>query len=109
MNMFGEIVKQLKLPSTNLVLDCCTRWNATFFILSAALKFKEVFPRFAQRNPNYLFLPSEEDWIKVDEVCSFLEEFNEAINVISGAISLPTFLTFIDFTCFPTFLTFIDF
>ena len=48
MNLFGEIVKQLKLPETSLVLDCCTRWNATFFILSAALKFKDVFPRFAQ-------------------------------------------------------------
>ena len=101
--MFGEIVKQLKLPSRNLVLDYCTRWNVTYFMLSAALKFKDVFPRFAQRDLNYLFLPSEEDWIKVDEVCSFLEEFNEVTNVISGTIYLPTFLTFIDFACFPTF------
>lgn len=59
--MFGKIVKQLKLPLRSLVLDCCTRWNAIYFMLSTALKFKDVFLRYAQRDPNYLFLPSEED------------------------------------------------
>ncbi|XP_074570531.1 zinc finger BED domain-containing protein RICESLEEPER 2-like [Curcuma longa] len=75
--IFSEISKQLKLSSKKLVLDCCTRWNATFCMLSAALEFKDVFPRYAARDTTYTFLPSEEDWKKVSVVCSFLEEFNE--------------------------------
>ena len=86
LKIFGEIVKQLKLPAKQLILDCCTRWNATFFMLSAALEFKDVFPRYAQRETSYSFLPSEEDWMKVAEVCSFLEEFNEVTKIISGII-----------------------
>ena len=37
LNIFGDIVKQLKLPSKQLILDCCSRWNATYFMLSSAL------------------------------------------------------------------------
>ncbi|XP_042400218.1 zinc finger BED domain-containing protein RICESLEEPER 2-like [Zingiber officinale] len=84
-NIFSEISKQLKLSSKKLVLDCCTRWNATFCILSAALEFKDVFPRYAARDAAYTFLPSEEDWKKVSVVCSFLEEFNEITHLISGS------------------------
>ncbi|XP_050236367.1 zinc finger BED domain-containing protein RICESLEEPER 1-like [Mercurialis annua] len=82
---FGEIVKQLKLSSKQLILDCCTRWNATYFMLSAALEFKDVFPRYQRRDPIYYSLPSDEDWAKIQEVCSFLEEFNEVTNIISGS------------------------
>ncbi|KAG8663591.1 hypothetical protein MANES_01G227067v8 [Manihot esculenta] len=82
--IFSEIAKQLKLPSKKLLLDCGTRWNATYFMLSAALEFKDVFPRYQQRDSSYTYLPSEDDWQKVKEVCSFLEEFNEVTNVISG-------------------------
>ncbi|KAK6149525.1 hypothetical protein DH2020_017050 [Rehmannia glutinosa] len=83
-NMFSEIAKQLQLSSKKLVLDCCTRWNATYYMLSAALEFKDVFPRYQHRDFNYNFLPSEEDWEKVHVVCSFLEEFNEITHIISG-------------------------
>ena len=71
LNIFGDIVKQLKLPSKQLILDCCTKWNATYFMLSSALEFKDVFPRYAQRDLSYMFFPSEEDWMKVAEVFSF--------------------------------------
>ena len=88
LNIFGEIVKQLNLSSKKLILDCCTSWNATFFMLSTALEFKDVFPRYAQREASYLFLPSEDDWMKVAEVCSFLAAFNELTKIISGIIIL---------------------
>ncbi|KAJ6851369.1 zinc finger BED domain-containing protein RICESLEEPER 2-like [Iris pallida] len=54
-------------------------------MLSAALEFKDVFPRYQQRDPTYIYLPSVEDWKKVAEVCSFLEEFNQATQIISGS------------------------
>lgn len=79
-NTFSEIAKQLKLSSKKLMLDCCTRWNATYMMLSAALEFKDVFPRYQQRDTNYNFLPSVEDWKKVEVVCSFLDEVTHLIS-----------------------------
>ena len=43
---FSEIVQQLQLPARRLILDCKTRWNSTYEMLSCAVKFKDVFPRF---------------------------------------------------------------
>ena len=97
LNIFGDIVKQLKLPSKQLILDCYTIWNATYFILSSALEFKDVFPRYAQKDLSYMFLPSEDDWMKVAEVCSFLEEFNEVTKIISGITYLFYFTNIFSF------------
>ncbi|KAG8647212.1 hypothetical protein MANES_09G066201v8 [Manihot esculenta] len=54
--IFSEIAKQLKLPFKKLLLDCGTRWNATYFMLSA------------QRDSSY----------------TDLSKFNEVTNVISS-------------------------
>ncbi|KAK8574980.1 hypothetical protein V6N12_062657 [Hibiscus sabdariffa] len=85
LTMFSDIVKQLQLPNKKLILDCCSRWNATYAMLSCALEFKDVFPRYAQRDASYKHLPSDEDWLRVEEVCSFLAFFNEVTNIISGS------------------------
>ncbi|XP_075663040.1 zinc finger BED domain-containing protein RICESLEEPER 2-like [Castanea sativa] len=50
---FGEIAKQLQLPSKKLILDCPTRSNATYAMLAAALEFREVFPRYKDRDAGY--------------------------------------------------------
>ncbi|CAN1750157.1 Zinc finger BED domain-containing protein RICESLEEPER 2 [Linum perenne] len=73
-NWFREIAKQLRLSGKKLTLDCCTRWNSTYFMLSDAL-----------RDSNYKWLPSEEDWLKVSNVCQFLELFSDVTNIISGS------------------------
>ena len=39
---FSEIAKQLEKPSKRLILDCTTRWNATYQMLSTALEFRDV-------------------------------------------------------------------
>ena len=59
---FGEIAKQLQLLSKKLILDCPTHWNATYAMLAAALEFREVFPRYKDRDAGYNWLPSNEDW-----------------------------------------------
>ena len=84
MHTFSEIANQLKLPQKKLVLDCGTRWNATYMMLSTALEFKDVFPRYKQRDESYSFLASVDDWEKATVVCSFLQEFNAVTNIISG-------------------------
>ncbi|XP_057788847.1 zinc finger BED domain-containing protein RICESLEEPER 2-like [Salvia miltiorrhiza] len=84
-NMFSEIAKQLQLSSKKLVLDFCTRWNATYFMLSAALEFKAVFPRYQQRDVSYIYLPTEEEWKRVQIVCNFLKDFKNVTDLISGS------------------------
>ncbi|XP_039134250.1 zinc finger BED domain-containing protein RICESLEEPER 4-like [Dioscorea cayenensis subsp. rotundata] len=60
------------------------RWNATYYMLQSTLDLKDVFPRYQLRDSNYHYLPSEEDWSKVQTVCTFLEELHYVTNVISG-------------------------
>ncbi|XP_038984797.1 zinc finger BED domain-containing protein RICESLEEPER 2-like isoform X2 [Phoenix dactylifera] len=53
-------------------------------MLESALEFKPMFPVYKERDSNYKWLPSEEDWIRATEVSKFLEVFNEATEVFSG-------------------------
>ncbi|KAK9286347.1 hypothetical protein L1049_014740 [Liquidambar formosana] len=71
--------------SKKLLLDCPTRWNSTYLMLAAALEFKEVFPRYQERDSGYTYLPNSEDWEKAEIVCQFLEVFNEVTNIVSGS------------------------
>ncbi|KAI3506416.1 hypothetical protein L1887_28774 [Cichorium endivia] len=85
LHVFSDLSKQLSMPKKHLILDVSTRWNATYAMLSTALEFKEVFVNYADRECSYTTLPSDEDWKKVEDVCSFLALFNEATNLISGS------------------------
>ncbi|XP_050908345.1 zinc finger BED domain-containing protein RICESLEEPER 2-like [Lathyrus oleraceus] len=82
---FSQIVQQLKLDGKKLILDCPTRWNSTYQMLSVAMQFKEVFPRFQDREPSYTTLPDDDDWEKVEKVSKLLEVFNVVTNIISGS------------------------
>ncbi|KAL4574178.1 hypothetical protein LXL04_021003 [Taraxacum kok-saghyz] len=85
LKLFSEIVQQLQLPHRKLILECKTRWNSTYHMLSAAIKFKDVFPMYKEREPRYQCCPTNEDWLKVEKVCAILEVFNSATNIISGS------------------------
>ncbi|KAI5398801.1 hypothetical protein KIW84_064254 [Lathyrus oleraceus] len=82
---FSQIVQQLKLDGKKLILDCPTRLNSTYQMLSAAMQFKEVFPHFQDREPSYTTLPDDDDWEKVEKVSKLLEVFNVITNIISGS------------------------
>ncbi|CAN1124635.1 Zinc finger BED domain-containing protein RICESLEEPER 1 [Linum perenne] len=88
-SMFRDIAKQLRLSPKKLILDCSTRWNSTHHMLSVALELKAVFPRYAERESGYKWLPSDEDWSKVGKVCKFLGLFSYITIIISGS-SYPT-------------------
>ncbi|WOH03849.1 hypothetical protein DCAR_0623249 [Daucus carota subsp. sativus] len=53
LNLFAEIVQQLQVSHRMLILDCKTKWNSTFMMLSTTIKFKDVFPRYQEREPSY--------------------------------------------------------
>ncbi|XP_042752893.2 zinc finger BED domain-containing protein RICESLEEPER 2-like [Lactuca sativa] len=73
---FSNIAHQLQIQDRKLLLDVPTRWNSTYDMLSVALKFKDVFPRFAEYEPHFHHLPNDEEWVHVESVCT---------NVISGS------------------------
>nr|GFA05696.1 hypothetical protein [Tanacetum cinerariifolium] len=68
-----------------LMLDVPTRWNSTYDMLSLALNFKDVFPRYAEYEPYFSHLPSDEDWDNVTAVCEVLKVFKVCTNIISGS------------------------
>ncbi|XP_024984099.1 zinc finger BED domain-containing protein RICESLEEPER 2-like [Cynara cardunculus var. scolymus] len=72
LHIFSELSKQMTLSKKHLILDVSTRWNATYVMLSTALKFKDVFVNYADRESTYKILPTSEDWDKVEVICSFL-------------------------------------
>jgi hypothetical protein len=60
---FEEIAKFVKVHiKTKISLDCKTRWNSTFNMLSIALTYKAVFIRASRVDKQYTCLPSEEEW-----------------------------------------------
>lgn len=79
---FCDVVEQKGLKERKLVIDCPTRWNSTFNMLSTALKFKIVFSTYKEREHHYDHAPSFEEWDKVEKVCKLLEVFNSATHVI---------------------------
>ncbi|XP_025983800.1 zinc finger BED domain-containing protein RICESLEEPER 2-like [Glycine soja] len=82
---FCDVVEQKRLKERKLVIDCPTRWNSTFNMLSNALKFKIAFASYKEREPYYNYAPSLEEWNQVVKVCKLLEVFNLATHVISDS------------------------
>ena len=55
-----KVVRELKISSTKqLILDCKTRQNSTYYMLDIALVYKDVFSRLKPRELQYKSLPSE--------------------------------------------------
>ena len=85
LNSFSDIVQQLQLPDRKLILDCKTRLNSIFEMLSTAIKFKEVFPRFKDQEPYYECCLKVEDREKVEKIYEILKVFNSITKIISGS------------------------
>jgi hypothetical protein len=89
LKQFAEIAKQLQLSYKKLILNVPTRWNSTYMMLSTALEFREVFPRYEDRDQSFRWVLSVDDWVKVENVCHVLEVFNEVTKIVSGS-NYPT-------------------
>ncbi|GKA01116.1 zinc finger BED domain-containing protein RICESLEEPER 2-like protein [Tanacetum coccineum] len=82
---FNDLAQQMKLPNNKLILDCKTRWNSTYEMLVGAYKFKEVFPKYEERDPDFDSCPLKDDWVRVEQICEILEVFNNVTHIISGS------------------------
>ncbi|KAD2805579.1 hypothetical protein E3N88_38956 [Mikania micrantha] len=61
--LFNVVMKEAKPAFTKI--SCAT-------VKQDSLEFKEVFASYADRETTYKTLPSDDDWKKVEDVCSFL-------------------------------------
>jgi hypothetical protein len=96
---FDEIARQLHVPCTKeLVLDCKTRWNSTYLMLSTALVYQDVFSRLKQRDSSYTSLPNERDWHIAKEICERLELFYNVIEIFSST-TYPTANMYFPLVC----------
>ena len=82
---FEEIAKHVKVKTEHkLGLDCKTRWNSTYKMLSIALPYKAVFNRATRVEKLFDCAPSEEEWEFAREVAGRLKLFNDITEVFSG-------------------------
>ncbi|XP_065645610.1 uncharacterized protein LOC136076073 [Hydra vulgaris] len=82
---FGQIAKQMDVPTNKgLRLDVATRWNSTYTMLEHILPFKLVLIKYAARDANYEWLPSDENWIKAEKICKFFSVYNTTSKLFSG-------------------------
>lgn len=78
LQMFRDCVKKEKLSSEGLVvMDVPTRWNSTYMMLEAALRFKKSFDRMKREDGHYVPWfrdregpPVDADW---DIACGFVK------------------------------------
>ncbi|KAE8736029.1 hypothetical protein F3Y22_tig00000218pilonHSYRG00217 [Hibiscus syriacus] len=95
MQRFKLCVEQEKIESKGLVcLDVETRWNSTFLMLDAAVKFKTTFDRLGEQDFKYRDelssskmkgLPTDLDWEHARALLPFLRAFYDATLKLSGS------------------------
>jgi hypothetical protein len=68
LKQFSKIAKRLQLPSKKLILNVPTRWTNTYMMITTAIGFKEVFPRYYNIDQAFQWVVSAEEWEKVENV-----------------------------------------
>lgn len=78
-----------------LCLQCKTRWNSTYVMLSTALEYKVVFAQLALRERMFTAIcPTEDDWKLVREIFDRLKMFFDITKILSGTKYFTTNLFF---------------
>ncbi|KAE8661807.1 Scarecrow-like protein 28 [Hibiscus syriacus] len=96
---FEEAARHLTIDcSKQLSLDCKTRWNSTYLMLSVAIVYKDVFKRLKQREAQYRSLPTDRDWELASSICGKLQLFYKVTLMFSGT-KYPTANVFFPSIC----------
>ena len=96
---FEEIARQAHVDCTKeLALDCKTRWNSTYLMLSIAIKYQNVFYRLNICESSYKCIPTEEEWEMASNICERLAVFHKVTELFSST-SYPTANLFFPKVC----------
>ncbi|XP_077222106.1 zinc finger BED domain-containing protein RICESLEEPER 2-like [Tasmannia lanceolata] len=97
---FKECVEKEKITCKSLLcLDIQTRWNSTYLMLDAALKFQKAFERMEEEDSSYLIdlkdaVPTEFDWDNARLLHKFLKSFYNMTNRLSGTLYVTSNIYF---------------
>lgn len=67
-----------------LCVDNSTRWDSTYFMLEAALVYKDAFSLLQEHDPIYTLCPSDIEWSRASAITGYLKLFVEVSNVFTG-------------------------
>jgi Domain of unknown function (DUF4413) len=81
---FGEVAITLGVHTRrSLCTDVKTRWNSTHRMLVSAIHYKSVFESYRLRDPNFEWVPTDDEWKRAEKVSKILEAFLDATNLFS--------------------------
>lgn len=82
---FIELTQQEGVNSQKcLTLDDPWRWNSTYFMLDAAVDYKDVFLLLQQDDPAFQSCPDDIEWERTIAITGYLKLFVEVTNVFTG-------------------------
>lgn len=82
---FEKMAKTLSIEyNKRLTLDCKTRWNSTYIMISIALQYIEIFEKLKAREKKFKCCPTKNDWKFAKEVCDRLKLFFDITESFSG-------------------------
>ncbi|XP_034683316.1 zinc finger BED domain-containing protein RICESLEEPER 1-like [Vitis riparia] len=83
---FNEMAQQARVESQKfLCLDNPLRWNLTYFMLVAALEYKDAFSLLQEHDSAYTMCPSDTEWERAGAIAGYLKLFIEVTHVFSGS------------------------
>lgn len=82
---FEKMAKTLNIEyNKRLTLDCKTRWNSTYIMISIALQYIEIFEKLKAREKKFKCCPTKDDWKFAKEICDRLKLFFDITESFSG-------------------------
>ncbi|KAA0049761.1 zinc finger BED domain-containing protein RICESLEEPER 2-like [Cucumis melo var. makuwa] len=94
---FKKCIELEKIACKSYVcLDVPTRWNSTYMMLEAAVKFEKAFDRLEDEDASYRhdMSPNKEDWTNARMLIRFLKVFYDVTLKISGSLYTTSNLVF---------------
>ncbi|XBI46752.1 hypothetical protein VPH35_110907 [Triticum aestivum] len=98
---FEKMARTLNIEyKRRLLLDCKTRWNSTYIMLTIALEYIDIFEKLKAREKLFSCCPTKYDWKIAKELCERLKVFYmslrhfQTLNMLPQICSFPKFVVF---------------
>ena len=86
LHKFVEICRELAITiGESLKLDVTTRWNSTFNMLRTAIEYRDALDSYADRDANYTWKPSNDEWFLFNTITPILARLAEVSTAFSGS------------------------